>query len=116
MPAKLPEIILFFALVKTFDATSAGIKNPLQVKRNIFVFPSIKSLSIITAKTKEKEYLIPRYAAARSIAPVTNSKFGPKSKATRSRNASKNNIANIIFLPRSGKLCLFIGLYILPLN
>ena len=56
----------------------------------IFVFPIIKSVMSIIEKVSKKLSLFPIYAADSNITKVTNSIFGPKSKATRSENAIVN--------------------------
>lgn len=100
MPNTVPENTLFCFMLNNFGRSKAGIKNPDHVNRNIVVLPNAKSLTIITARTNNIEYFAPKYAAAKSMAPVTNSKFGPRSKNILSAKASEAS--------NTSAICLFI--------
>jgi hypothetical protein len=74
----------------------AGIKNPVQVKRKILVFPRIRSVEIMTAKTRSRLYFLPKKNEVKIIAPVTNSRLGPKC-IRRPKKASKKRARKRIF-------------------
>lgn len=77
-----------------FPEKSAGIRNPLQVKRKIFEFPIIRSDSAITTSVNQNDFLPPRRNEVKIIAVVKNSIFGPRSKTVLSRKAAKKRNTN----------------------
>lgn len=77
-----------------FPEKNAGMRNPLQVKRNIFEFPIIRSERAITAKVSQKALLLPRKKQVKIKEVVSSSTFGPRSKTVLSRKAIKNKEIN----------------------
>ena len=88
-----------------FSEKSAGIKNPLQVKRKIFELPIIRSERAMTAKVSQNAFLPPMKKQVKIKAVVNSSTFAPRSKTVLSKKAIKNKEIN-------NKFCLISDFFI----